>query len=392
MPLGNLDETLRHQLPQAFDTVGTSDPRFFDRYWFSCYDPAGAITMILGMGLYSNMNVLDGFVACQVPQEGAGVTLAGADVTQSAQSGTPTTQRNFRYSRALRPDLDHTGVGPLKIEILEPFKRVGITAAASDQPLELELEWHRFLPPKEEDRHFTRLRGRVTTDYLRYTQVGSVSGQVTLDGKTYELNNCWGGRDHSWGVRPQTAGPEPVTGPPQTELSRQRGSVFYWLPFSCEDFGGHVQVHMLGDGTQTYLDGVIQWPDGTERNITEVSFEVDFYQGTRRWSQVRSHFVDDHNESYEIVTNQLARDWAMLGTGYDWGWDDRQGLGVYRGEYYTEVDSYNLSHPEDVQLSDGEVLQPMHREAPAHGQVNGKALMGHQIMICSGPVPALGLG
>ncbi len=273
MPLGNLDETLRHQLPQTFDTVGTSDPRFFDRYWFSCYNPSGAVTMILGMGLYSNMNVLDGFVACQVPQADGG-----------------TTQRNFRYSRALRPNIDHPGVGPLAIEILEPFKRVGIAVEASDQPLELELEWRSFLPPKEEDRHFNRLRGRVTTDYLRYTQVGSMEGSVTLDGKTYQLSHCWGARDHSWGVRPQTAGPEPVTGPAQTELSRQVGSVFYWLPFSCKDFGGHLQIHMLGNGAQTYLDGVIQWPDGSERKVTQANFEVDFHEGTRRWQQHHGRF------------------------------------------------------------------------------------------------------
>ena len=374
MPLGNLDETLRHQLPQTFDAVGTSDPRFFDRYWFSCYDPAGELAIILGMGLYSNMNVLDGFVACQVPQDGGG-----------------TTQHNFRYSRALRPEVDHPGVGPLSIEILEPFERVGIAVEASDQPLELALEWQRFLAPKEEDRHFTRLRGRVTTDYLRYTQVGSMHGQVTLNGQTYELANCWGGRDHSWGVRPQTAGPEPVTGPSQTELSQQAGSVFYWLPFSCAEFGGHVQIHTGGDGVQRYLDGVIQWPDGTERQVVEASFEVDFHAGTRRWSQVRSRFVDDRNDSYEVVTNQLARDWSMVGTGYDWGWDDGLGLGVYRGEYYTEADCHDLAHPEDVVLPDGEVRQPMHREAPAHGEVNGQALMGHQIVICSGSVPWLGL-
>ena len=379
MPLGKLDETLRHQLPQTFDTVGTSDPRFYDRYWFSCYDPEGEITMIIGMGLYCNMNVLDGFVACQIPNG-----------EPSGDAGT--TQRNFRFSRELRPDIDTTAVGPLSVEILDPFKRARIKTAASDQPLELDLEWTNFLAPKLEDHHFGRLRGRVTQDYLRYTQVGKMTGTVTLDGKTYDLPNCWGGRDHSWGVRPQTAGPEPVTGPPQADVMRRAGGhIFYWIPFSCEEFGGHVQVQCFGDGTQHYMDGVIQWPDGTERVVKEASFEVDFHEGTRRWKQVRSHFTDEAGDTYDVVTNQLARDWAMIGTGYDWGWDDRQGLGVYRGEYYTESDSYDMSHPEDVKLPDGEILQPMHREAPAYGTVNGMDLMGHQIVICTGSVPFLGL-
>ena len=60
--LSGLDETLRHQLPTTFDHVGTSDPRFYDRYWFCCYDPTGELAVIIGMGLDINMNVLDGFV------------------------------------------------------------------------------------------------------------------------------------------------------------------------------------------------------------------------------------------------------------------------------------------------------------------------------------------
>ena len=67
MPLGPLDEFLAHQTSETFDHVGTSDPRFYDRYWFCCYDPAGELAVIIGMGLYNNMNVLDGFVALQQP-------------------------------------------------------------------------------------------------------------------------------------------------------------------------------------------------------------------------------------------------------------------------------------------------------------------------------------
>ena len=36
----------------------------------------------------------------------------------------------------------------------------------------------------------------------------------------------------------------------------------------------------------------------------------------------------------------------MDGTGYDWGWDDGQGLGVYRGEYCVESERYDLADPE----------------------------------------------
>jgi len=118
---------------------------------------------------------------------------------------------------------------------------------------------------------------------------------------------------------------------------------------------------------------------------------VDFWEGTRRWRQVRSQLTDAAGEVYEIETNQIHRDWAMIGTGYDWGWTDGGGLGVYRGQYYSETDTYDLSHPENVVLASGEVRVPGHREAPAAGTVNGRPLAGHQIVICSGRVPFLGL-
>ena len=59
-----MDDTLWHTLPTTFDHVGTSDPRFFDRYWFAASDPAGGGTLQLTLGVYNNMNVVDaGFVA-----------------------------------------------------------------------------------------------------------------------------------------------------------------------------------------------------------------------------------------------------------------------------------------------------------------------------------------
>src|SRR5262245_51139792 len=114
--LTKLDETLRHQLPTTFDHVGTSDPRFYDRYFFGVHDPAGSMVVHLGIGLYSNMNVMDGYVAVQTPEGDGGGAL----------------QHNARVSRALRPDIDTVAVGPLHIDVLEPFERARIVCAPSD--------------------------------------------------------------------------------------------------------------------------------------------------------------------------------------------------------------------------------------------------------------------
>src|SRR5262245_3261556 len=103
--LTKLDDTLRHQLATTFDHVGSSDHRFFDRYAFLIYDPDGEVALMSGMGLYSNMNVLDGF-ACLM-REGR--------------------QHNLRVSRQLRPDVDSTVIGPLEYEVVEPLQTIRLT-------------------------------------------------------------------------------------------------------------------------------------------------------------------------------------------------------------------------------------------------------------------------
>ena len=59
--LTKLDDTLLHQAPTTFDHAVTSDHRFYDRYWFQAIEPGGATSLVAGMGLYKNTNVLDGF-------------------------------------------------------------------------------------------------------------------------------------------------------------------------------------------------------------------------------------------------------------------------------------------------------------------------------------------
>jgi hypothetical protein len=371
--LTKLDETLRHQLPTTFDHVGTSDPRFYDRYFFGVHDPAGSLVLHFGLGLYCNMNVMDGYASAQLPRADR-----GAD------------QHNLRSSRALRPDIDRTAVGPLSIEVVEPFARARLAVTSSEHPIALELDWRATHPPKEEDHHFSRLRGRVTSDYRRYTQLGRASGRIEVAGRVHEVRDWFAPRDHSWGVRQQVAGPEPVTGPPGFGME-QVGFVFYWLPFDCGDVAGHVQVQMLGDGTVRYRDGVVHRKGQPDDPIVAVELGADFFPGTRAFSSIHARWTGASGHVYDVVTEPLLRGFSMDGTGYDWGWNDGQGLGVYRGESYAECDVYDLSDPELVVRPDGSSRRPMHRETPSRVTVDGVPGTGHQVFIATGPVRYLGL-
>src|SRR5882724_7165966 len=96
-----LDDSLWHQLPTTFDHVGTSDPRFFDRLWFAASDRQGKAALQFTMGVYQNMNVVDGGVVAI--HEGK--------------------QYNLRVSRQLRPAYD-TVCGALRIEVVEPLRHL----------------------------------------------------------------------------------------------------------------------------------------------------------------------------------------------------------------------------------------------------------------------------
>ena len=97
--LSELDDTLWHQIPSTFDHVGTSDPRFFDRYWFAIYSGDGGVAIQVTMGAYRNMNVLDA---------GAVMIVGGK-------------QYNLRVSRSLNGSVE-TVCGPVRIRPIEPLK------------------------------------------------------------------------------------------------------------------------------------------------------------------------------------------------------------------------------------------------------------------------------
>ena len=115
--LTDLDDTLLHQAPLPFEFVSTSDHRFYDRYWFEAVAPDGSAGVLVSMGRYPNMNVLDGFVTAQ--REGR--------------------QYNVRFSRELRPALAETRVGGLSVSLVEPLKVLRLRLEEGDHPLGCDL-------------------------------------------------------------------------------------------------------------------------------------------------------------------------------------------------------------------------------------------------------------
>ncbi len=365
-----MDDTLWHQLPTTFDHVGTSDPRFFDRYWFAFYEPDGNGAAQVTMGAYRNMNVLDG----------AAVVIHNGE------------QYNVRASQSLGSTIV-TRCGPIGIEVVVPLQTFRLTIAA-DNHLRGEIEWTGIVPPHEEQPHFRRERARVVEDYQRFDQIGLASGWLEAGGKRIAVERWWACRDHSWGVRPRMGIREPVTGEPETLA--ERGFVLSFLFFSTATLAGHVLLSGR-DGDLRYTTGAIrEVASGREWSVETLDLDVSLQNGTRRFhtATVTARLVG--GDSLVLHAAAQGPSIAMQGLGYSGGYDDRKGLGVWRGAELVETDVWDVSAPARIVYGQGRSNEHWHRIQPVAvtATLNGAETSrgnGSMTLILSGRLPDLGL-
>lgn len=334
-----LDDSPWHQIPTTFDHVGTSDPRFFDRFWFAASAPDGSGALQFTIGVYQNMNVVDG----------------GFVVIHRGR------QHNVRVSRQLRPLYDSCS-GPLRFDVLAPFEHIRLTIAPNDGGVHGELDWRATSDAQEERHHFARRWGRVLEDYSRYDQIGELSGWLEIDGERVEVADWWACRDHSWGVRERVGIAEPFTG----EVEAPGASMFSFLFFSTSTHAGHVQM-TAREGAAHFTAEAVDLATGEHTPGTSVSIDASFVDEGRPRRFERATFevteADGSISVYEVERNGSAV--AMLGLGYG-GYDDGLGLGVHRGIDHLEHDVWDVTHPAEVGLPDGRVDRPVHRIQPVH--------------------------
>lgn len=265
-PLTDADELFNHQIVNTHAAVSTADRAWTEKAWFTLMRKDAALQVGLGLGKYSNRNVMDGF---------AGI-----------QRGTQ--QRTVRASRVLAPRFDDMSVGPIACEVIEPYKTLRITLDHNDaQPIRFELTFHATMPAFFENRDLVIHGGRTASDVIRFHQPGTVSGWIEIDGERIEVNpeEWYGFRDRSWGVR-EHVGLDPsdlvpgnvgATSRPKTggyhfnwlvsKIDRPDGTS-YDLAYYFRDFGG--------DGPPQFFTGYINESDGRQIPILHLYPEMDY--------------------------------------------------------------------------------------------------------------------
>jgi hypothetical protein len=322
----HLDEYPFHQVTDTFAAVAGSDPSWNDGHYVCAADQAGRVAFTSNVRLYANNDVLDGFVCLR---------HAGR-------------QYNVRLSRRLRPDMDHLGVGPLRLEIIEPLGAVRLVLDDNEQGIKLDVTCHTANVPYMGPIEVRRIDGRLLSERATYEITGEAEGWVEVAGERIVLERATSSffRNHSWGYQPPRGGPR-IYGAP-TRSKRVPG-LRQWVLFHLPDHGGFFFADPSGRaaaGRGAILSGERIVP------VVGIDHDLDFYDGARRVRSGTFRLTDVEGAVRDYSFTDLG--WVYCqGGGYFGGFDDGLGQGVYRGELHAEGEVWDVSHPTTIADASG---------------------------------------
>ena len=316
-----MDEYPYHQFTETFAGVVGSDPMWNDGHYVCASAVDGSVALTSNLRLYANNDVLDGFVCLR--HDGK--------------------QHNIRLSRRLRSDMNHLGVGPLRIEIVEPLRVLRLVLDENQFGVSLDLTCHGSTVPYMGPIEVNRQDGRLLSERATYELTGGCEGWVNVGGQhcTLERSSSSFFRNHSWGHQPGRGGPRPYGVPvPRRRVPGVRQWVLFHMPdhggFFFEDPNGRAAA---GKGAILTEDRIVP--------VTQVDHQLEFYEGGRRVRRGTFRLVDIEGMQREYAFEDLG--WVYCqGGGYFGGFDDGLGQGVYRGDDHAEGEVWDVSHPTTV--------------------------------------------
>ena len=260
--LGPLDDTLWHQLPTTFDHVGTSDPRFFDRYWFAVTEPGGLGTLQFTLGVYNNMDVVDGgFVVVHDGDAAQRPRVARA----AARASSPRADRcGSRCSSRCSASASSPRPGPHRVHG--------------------ELEWTGVLAPRRSGRTSAASAAGSSEEYQRFNQIGECSGRLDFGGTAARPSTGGGGAATTRGASGRAWG-SPSPSPRRrrrparpASCSRSSSSRPTRSPVTCRSPSAATQ--------RAYLTGLLRdrrAPDAPDLHVVDADLRVEMVDGTRRF-------------------------------------------------------------------------------------------------------------
>ncbi|MFE3584229.1 hypothetical protein [Streptomyces vinaceus] len=320
-----LDEYPVHQAPLSMKHLVTGDRNAYDRCIFHVFDHAGRAVLILGLGVYPNAGVIDAYATLRTGDELLAV----------------------RASDALTDDRMNLGVGPLRITVDEPLKRITLHCdpdPADPDGLSYDITWTAEFPAVWEPHHVQRRADRLMLEGRRFVQAGHVTGTVRAKGEEYALTpGEWTGtRDRSWGVRPIPG----EDGGRAAEENRPEGFHWLWIPVRFEDRFLMVIAQEDADGHRTLSEAVQVFPEDSGRHDVQLGWpqtEIRYRSGTRHPESAVVHLADPARKPLELGVEILNSSPLAVGAGYPPASDWQHG--TWQGRGWSDRRVYDLSDP-----------------------------------------------
>ena len=302
-----------HQTAEPIAFAG-SDRNFYDRYFFNGYSADGELFFAAALGVYPHLNIMDAAFAIRIGER----------------------QYNLHASRHLGMERMDTEVGPIRVEVIEPLKRLRLAVKDPEHGIEADLVFEGRHFPIEEPRCTRRSGSRMLMDVTRMTQLGRWSGRVRVGGRQIDLQHrqVFATRDRSWGVRPiGERDPQPIvpTQPPQIH--------WIWIPATLED---RVMLYYLnhdGDGVPWNYGMMMCRDDGTVEHFAGAMLDLTLAPGTR-WPARASLSVPHRGGGHYRIDVEAGPKFFMSGIGYmnpDWG------HGMHKGPLQVAYDEISLA-------------------------------------------------
>ncbi|MFE5541363.1 hypothetical protein [Streptomyces sp. NPDC056492] len=303
----------------------TGDRNAYDRCIFHVFDHAGRAVLILGLGVYPNAGVIDAYATLRTGDELLAV----------------------RASDALTDDRMNLSVGPLRITVDEPLKRITLRCdpdPADPDGLSYDIAWNAEFPAVWEPHHVQRRGDRLMLEGRRFVQAGHVTGTIRAKGEEYALTpGEWTGtRDRSWGVRPIPG----EDGGRAAEEHRPEGFHWLWIPVRFEDRFLMVIAQEDADGHRTLSEAVQVFPEDSGRHDVQLGWpqtEIRYRPGTRHPESAVVHLSDPARKPLELGVEILNSSPLAVGAGYPPASDWQHGS--WQGRGWTDRRVYDLSDP-----------------------------------------------
>lgn len=331
MMLTPFDDYPVHQTPLPLAQAGFGNPYHYDRFWFNGFRE----DLMFGVAFcsYPNRQIMDGAFS----------VLHGAH------------QHSVFASGRINPDPVDTGMGPIRIEVVEPMRVNRVLVDAPEHGLVADLTYTANTAAVEEVRQIKYDGARLFMDSTRATQWGTWTGTLQVEAQDIDLGEgIYATKDRSWGART-------IHGPYGGATQVPTQVLFLWAPIHFDDECFHFLVFENPDGSQWAHDALVVpkiapgapvvGSGTTPTRLARVEHFIDWVPGTRRsrGATLVTHTLDGTSDEMRI---EPLMTFQMKGIGYGhpvWGhgeWHDELAVG---GESYEEGSQDWLS-PENLHV------------------------------------------